>query len=91
MTPQDVLIELDRIRAETIRRLEGLSQKQLDTHPPPMEYEEAWSLGEVFMHIAIDEVYLRELIARPLREGTKPPEGITFLPPPPPPGLASIG
>lgn len=88
MTPQDVLIELDRIRAETIRRLEGLSQKQLDTHPPPMEYEEAWSLGEVFMHIAIDEVYLRELIARPLREGTKPPEEITFLPPPPPHGTS---
>ena len=35
------------------------------------------------MHLAIDEFYLRELIARPLLEGVKPPEGITFLPPPP--------
>jgi hypothetical protein len=43
-------------------------------------------LGEVFMHIATDEVYLRELISRPLREGVLPPEGITYLPPPPPNG-----
>lgn len=88
MNPQGVLIELEQIRAETIRRLEGLSQEQLDAQPPPMAYEEAWSLGEVFMHIAIDEIYLRELIARPLREGSKPPEGITFLPPTPPRGTS---
>lgn len=84
MTPQDVFNKLEQIRSETTRRLEGLSQEQLEAQPPPMDYEESWSLGEVFMHIAIDEIYLRELIARPLREGTKPPEGITFLPPPPP-------
>jgi hypothetical protein len=88
MNPQDVIIELDRIRAKTMNLLEGLSQAQLDAQPPPMEYEEAWSLGEAFMHIAIDEIYLRELISRPLREGNKPPEGITFLPPPPPRGTS---
>lgn len=88
MNPQDVLTELEQIRLETLRRLEGLSQEQLDAQAPPMEYEEAWSLDEAFMHIAIDEIYLRELIARPLREGTKPPEGITFLPPPPPGGTS---
>ncbi len=38
------------------------------------------------MQIAIDEVYLRELISRPLQEGVKPPERITYLPPPPPHG-----
>ena len=38
------------------------------------------------MHLAIDEFYLRELIARPLLEGIKPPDGIRFLPPPPPYG-----
>ena len=38
------------------------------------------------MHLAIDEIYLRELIARPLLEGVKPPDGVTFLPPPPPYG-----
>jgi len=33
--------------------------------------ELAWSLGEVFMHIAIDENYLRDNIARPLLEGVQ--------------------
>jgi hypothetical protein len=36
------------------------------------------------MHLAIDECYLRDLIARPLLEGIKPPDAIGFLPPPPP-------
>jgi len=40
------------------------------------------------MHIAIDEIYLREMISRPLREGINPPKGITFLPPPPPYGTS---
>lgn len=88
MNPQNVLTELEQIRVETLRRLEGLSQEQLDAQPPPMEYEEAWSLDEAFMHITIDEIYLRELIARPQREGTKPPEWIAFLPPPPPGGTS---
>jgi hypothetical protein len=86
MNPQLVFAELEAIRVETLERLENLSQSQLDARPPESENEQLWSLGEVFMHIAIDEVYLRELIARPLQEGTKPPEGITFLPPPPPHG-----
>jgi hypothetical protein len=38
------------------------------------------------MHLAIDELYLRELIAIPLLEGIKPPERVEFLPPPPPYG-----
>lgn len=38
------------------------------------------------MHLAIDEHYLREQIARPLLEGVKPPKGVSFLPPPPPYG-----
>ena len=40
------------------------------------------------MHLAIDEMYLRELIALPLLEGVKPPEGVSFLPPPPPYGTS---
>jgi len=36
------------------------------------------------MHLAIDENYLRDHIARPLLEGVKPPHGASFLPPPPP-------
>jgi hypothetical protein len=82
------LEELDRIRAETRQRLDSLTQEQLDWRPPQSEGEEAWSLGEVFMHLAIDEFYLRELIARPLLEGVKPPDRVRFLPPPPPYGTS---
>ena len=84
--PQAVLQQLGEIRAGTLRRLDGLTQKHLDARPPQGDSEHAWSLGEVFMHLAIDEFYLRELIARPLLEGVKPPDGVRFLPPPPPYG-----
>jgi hypothetical protein len=82
--PQAVLKQLDDIRNKTLDYLDVLKQKQLDWRPPQTGGEEEWSLGEIFMHLAIDEIYLRELIARPLLEGEKPPEGIRFLPPPPP-------
>jgi hypothetical protein len=75
----EVLKRLETIRSETLGRLKPLTQAQLDWRPPDGE----WSLGEIFMHIAVDEQYLREQIARPLLEGIKPPEGMTFLPPPP--------
>ena len=86
--PKVVLSGLARTRAETLRRLASLAQEHLDWRPPHAEGEEAWSLGEVFMHVAIDEFYLRELIARPLLEGFKPPKGVRFLPPPPPYGTS---
>lgn len=86
--PQMVLQRLEQVRVETLRRLESLTQDQLDWHPPQVDGEEEWSLGEVFMHLAIDEFYLRELIARPLLEGIQPPEGVRFLPPPPPYGTS---
>ena len=76
---QDVLNRLEKIRAETLKRFEPLTQSQLDWHPPGNE----WSLGEIFHHIALDEHYLREQIARPLLEGVQPPEDVTFIPPPP--------
>jgi hypothetical protein len=86
--PQAILARLDAIRAETWRRLDTLTQEQLDWRPPPSPSNDGgWSLGEVFMHLAIDEHYLREQIARPLLEGVKPPEAIGFLPPPPPHGM----
>ena len=87
MTPFAVLAQLDAIRAETLKRFAPLSQEQLEWRPGtarPDDGENEWSLGEVFMHLAIDEHYLREQIARPLLEGVKPPEGVLFLPPPPP-------
>jgi hypothetical protein len=86
--PKVVLGQLEETRAETLRLLEPLTQEQLDWRPPPADGKEEWSLGEVFMHLAIDEIYLRELIALPLLEGFKPPEGVRFLPPPPPYGAS---
>ena len=77
--PQEVLDRLEKIRVETLKRFEPLTQTQLDWHPSDGE----WSLGEIFHHIALDEHYLREQIARPLLEGVKPPEDVTFIPPPP--------
>ena len=85
MNPQDILAFMQAVRAETLKRFEPLTQAQLDWRPP--EYDaayEQWSLGEIFMHLALDEQYLREQIARPLLEGVKPPDTILFLPPPPP-------
>lgn len=88
MNPQEILQFMDSVRAETLNRFNNLTQAQLDWRPPKGEGEAAWSLGEIFMHLAIDEHYLRENIARPLLEAVKPPEGITFLPPPPPYGVS---
>lgn len=84
--PKAVLRRMERVRAETLRYLDSLTQEQLDWRPPPADGEEEWSLGEIFMHLAIDEIYLRELIALPLLEGVQPPEGVRYLPPPPPRG-----
>ena len=84
--PLEILNQLDHVRGETLKRLDGLTQEQLDWRPSTREGEEEWSLGEVFMHLAMDEHYLREQIARPLLEGVKPPEAIHFIPPPPPYG-----
>jgi hypothetical protein len=76
---KSVLEGLEGIRAETLRRFESLTQTQLDWHPAEGE----WSLGEIFYHIALDEHYLREQIARPLLEGVQPPKELSFIPPPP--------
>ena len=84
--PKLVLTRMEEVRAETLRILDRLTQEELDWRPPPADGEEEWSLGEIFMHLAIDEIYLRELIALPLLEGVKPPDGVGFLPPPPPHG-----
>jgi hypothetical protein len=66
--------------------MDPITQDQLDWKPGGNSGEDAWSLGEVFMHLAIDEIYLRDIIATPLLEGIVPPDGVTFLPPPPPYG-----
>jgi hypothetical protein len=40
------------------------------------------------MHLAIDEIYLRELIARSLLGGIKSPVDVSFIPPPTPYSIA---
>jgi hypothetical protein len=88
MNRQEILAFMESVRAETLRRLEPLTQEQLDWKPPERGPEqEQWSLGEIFLHLALDEDYLREHLARPLLEGVKPPESILFRPPPPQYGL----
>ena len=86
--PAATLAHLDAVRAETLRRLAAVTQAELDWVPAvrPEAGEAAWSLGAIFMHLAIDQHYLRELICRPLIEGVAPPEAVSFLPPPPPYG-----
>ena len=86
--PAEVLDSMENARRRTLEILENLSQEQLDYQPAAGEDGQEWSLGEVFMHLAIDEIYLREMIARPLMESVKPPDGIGFLPPPPPYGTS---
>lgn len=88
MDPKDILNQLEDVRLHTNKRLSSLSQSQLNARPPQTEEEQPWSLGEVFMHIAMDEIYLRELISRPLREGMSPPTGVIFIPPSPPYGTS---
>lgn len=83
---KSVFGRLENTRAETLQTLDSLTQEELDWRPPPADGEQEWSLGEIFMHLAIDEIYLRELIALPLLEGIKPPDCVRFLPPPPPYG-----
>jgi hypothetical protein len=86
-----MLDQLDDIRVQTLLRLDSLSQDELDFIPsagPDESLEGRWSLGEIFMHLALDEHYLREHIARPLLEGIQPPAGVSFIPPPPPFGTS---
>jgi hypothetical protein len=89
---QAILEKIDAIRNKTLQQLNEFTQDQLDWRPSGWTGSSVgknkWSLGEVFMHLAVDEHYLREQIARPLLEGIKPPEDVTFLPPPPPYGLS---
>ena len=88
MSPQEILGFMESVRAETMKRFTPLTQAELDWRPPEHNHEEEhWSLGEIFLHLALDEHYLREQIARPLFEGIKPPDTILFLPPPPQYGL----
>jgi hypothetical protein len=81
--PEAILQQLDAIRAATLQRLDGLTQEQLDWRPLGAMGDAAWSLGEVFMHLAIDEYYLGEQLGRLWLEGGRAGERPQSLPPPP--------
>jgi hypothetical protein len=81
--PPTILRELDAIRAATLRRLAELTQEQLDWRPPGGEDDAAWSVGEILMHLAIDEYYLGEQLGRLWLEGVRPLAGVRSLRLPP--------
>ena len=82
--------ELEAVRAEVLREVEGLSQHQADWKPGDTE----WSVGEVVDHLTIAEVNTGKLTTKLLKEaatGGAPavfPHDLTELAAPPdfPPG-----
>ncbi|HXG16519.1 MAG TPA: DinB family protein [Calidithermus sp.] len=85
----DLWDELQAVRAEVLREVEGLSQRQADWKPADTE----WSVGEVIDHLTIAEVNTGKLTTKLTREaeaaGRLAPfpadyPGIPALPPWPP-------
>lgn len=81
--------ELQAVRAEVLREVEGLSQRQADWRPAEPE----WSVGEVIDHLTIAEVATGKLTTKLTREAEaagrlRPfPADLTLRPLPPwPPG-----
>jgi hypothetical protein len=56
--------ELERVRAELLREVQGLSQTQADWRPGPKE----WSVGEVLDHVTVSEVATGKLTTKLTRE-----------------------
>lgn len=56
--------ELEAVRAEVLREVEGLSQRQADWRPDDKE----WSVGEVIDHLTIAEVSTGKLTTKLLKE-----------------------
>jgi len=66
--------ELARARADVLREVEGLSQRQADWKPG----EKDWSVGEIVDHLTIAEIATGKLTTKLLREA--PPGGAAFPP-----------
>src|SRR5207247_6264385 len=84
---------LEAARAEVLREVVGLSQRQTDWRPA----EKEWSAGEVINHLTIAEIATGKLTTKLTREGEaagglapyRPDFAIRSLPPwPPGPGAA---
>lgn len=56
--------DLQRVRAEVLREVEGLSQRQADWRPAA----DAWSVGEVLDHLTVAEVATGKLTTKLTRE-----------------------
>jgi hypothetical protein len=84
--------ELEAVRAEVLREVEGLAQAQADWKPGPQD----WSVGEVIHHLTIAEIATGKLTTKLTREaetaggpGSFPTDLAEFAPlPPSPPGPA---
>jgi hypothetical protein len=83
--------DLESARAEVLREVEGLSQRQAEWRPGPAE----WSIGEVLDHLTIAEVATGKLTTKLTREaaaGNAPavfPHDVTEFAPLPVPVSAS--
>ena len=84
--------DLEAVRADVLREVEGLSQAQADWKPSAAD----WSLGEIVHHLTISEVATGKLTTKLTREaesrgerGGFPADLTAFAPLPPwPPGPA---
>ncbi len=56
--------ELERVRAEVLKEVEGLSQAQADWKPGPDD----WSVGEIVHHLTIAEIATGKLTTKLTRE-----------------------
>ena len=80
--------ELQSVRAEILKEVEGLSQAQADWRPSDQD----WSVGEIIHHLTLAEVATGKLTSKLLKEAGAtvapfPPDVTGFAPLPPwPPG-----
>src|SRR5207249_9089805 len=65
--------ELQAVRAEVLREVQGLSQRQTDWKPSP----EVWSVGEIIDHLTLAEIATGKLTTKLTREA---PAGGTLRP-----------
>jgi len=56
--------ELERVRADVLREVQGLSQRQADWKPGPGD----WSVGEIVDHLTIAETATSKLTTKLLKE-----------------------
>ncbi len=81
--------ELQAMRADVLKEVEGLSQPQADWRPSDKD----WSIGEIIHHLTLGEMATSKLTIKLIKEadaaGTLapyPPDLTSFAPPPLPPG-----